>query len=535
MIEMKGVGVSPGIAVGKAFVSGRNKTGSVRKTITSAEEEIKRLHTAVDKTIRRFPKLCDWTKEFIGDFIDKTENEIKTNRINAEWAAENARDYYMSMFMSLGCNYMRERAADIKEFADRILICLKNENVRISSETDEKIIVVVKELTPSDIAKMDRERVSGIITETGDGISDSAIIARALGIPVIAGSGITRKIRSGDLIVFDCRDECIYIKPTEEILHQYSAEKNFHQGPKSSHIRLTADISSPEGIKTADENGADGIGLFRTEFLYMGRKAPPTEEEQFSAYKSAAESNGGKPVIIKTLDIGGDRQIGWLELPKEDNPLLGCRGIRLCLNHKDLFRTQLRAILRAGAYGDISIMFPMITDIEEIREAKLILGQAKEQLQSENIPFPEAIKTGIMIETPAAALMSDVLAKEANFFNIGTDALLQYSMACDRLSASAARLYSFCQPAFLRLLRIIIENAHREGILVGICGEAAWSKKLVPLFAGMGIDELILDAGAIPGIREAIGNTSREDKKRFVENILSLSSAGEVELTLEGF
>lgn len=564
MMELKGTGVSPGIAYGNVIRMGTD-TESIRRKIHSPEQEILRLHDAIGKSMGLLNDLTKEAGEKIGEeeagifeshllmlqdveFNKKIEDEIRNKKINAEWAVENIRDEYVSLFLSLKNDYMRERASDIKDIARHIIDFLKGSNELKLKVLKDNVIVAAQDLTPSDTAQMDKEKIIGILTEGGGKTSHAAIIARAQGIPAVVGiEGLMGTVTERDFIAFNGDSGEIVINPADDTLEKYRNKKVSCDTKKSQLLSLIglhsitkdgrlidtlANISSVSDIKALVENDAKGIGLFRSEFLFMDRNGLPSEQEQFEAYKAVAEKMSGKPVVIRTLDIGGDKAVGYLKFPKEENPFLGYRAIRLTLDLKDLFLTQLKAILRASAFGNIKIMFPMISTLEELRDAINLLEKAKGLLGNDNIPFCYKIETGIMIETPAAAVMSDLLAREADFFSIGTNDLIQYTMAVDRLNAKVSYLYSFYQPSVLRLIQRVIENGHKAGIRVGMCGEAAREPDLIPIWVGMGIDELSMNSGSILEARDKIRSLSFEETSKWVQELMDLQTENDVKMLL---
>lgn len=561
---MKGIGASPGIVIGKALIKRDPKIEVYKKDIQDVEVELKRLKDAREKSKKDVEKLYEHTLKEIGEkeaqifeahkmiiddpeYFGSIENSIKDNKVNAEWALKEITDNFISIFESMDNEYMKERASDIKDVSSRVIKELMGVKSTDLSMLDEEVIIIAEDLTPSDTAQMDKEKVLGFITEIGGRTSHSAIMARTLEIPAVVGVGlntITKDINNSETIILDGEEGIVIVNPTEDEIKYYQRKKQQHDefkeklgeliGAKSItkdgvEVELAANIGTPKDVDGVIRNDGQGVGLYRTEFLYMDRDKLPSEQEQFEAYKEVAERLEGKAVVIRTLDIGGDKDLPYLELPKEMNPFLGYRAIRLCLDRKDIFKTQLRALLKASAYGNIKIMFPMISSMEEVRKAKIVLNEAKEELRKEQVPFNEEIEVGIMVEIPAVAVMSDMFAKEVDFFSIGTNDLIQYTTAVDRGNQHISNLYNQFHPALLRLIKQTIENGHKEGIWVGMCGEVAGDPKMVPLLIGMGLDEFSMSPISILKARLIIKNISQEEMKIMVEKAINLPTAEDVE------
>lgn len=427
---------------------------------------------------------------------------------------------FEGIFLSMEDEYMRERAADIRDIGGRIIRALKGEEKSSIGDIKDKCIIVAKDLTPSDTAQLNREYVLGFITELGGKTSHSAIIARALEIPAVSGiKDATEILKTGDLIILDGVKGIIYINPDESLIDEYQNKIQREMEEKrelliykdrkvltkdGKRIEVAANISSKEEVDVALKYGADGIGLFRTEFLFMNRETAPTEEEQFEVYKYVLEKMDFRPVIIRTLDVGGDKKIPYIDVGTEMNPFLGLRAIRLCFERLDLFKTQLKALLRASIYGNLKIMFPMISKVDEIKRAKEILEDVKAELKKAGQKFSDKIEIGIMIEVPSAAIISDLLAKEVDFFSIGTNDLIQYTLAVDRMNEKVSNIYEPSHPAILRLIKMVIDNAHKEGKWVGMCGEMASDISMIPLLIDYGIDELSMSAPSILKVKKEI-------------------------------
>ncbi len=567
MNTIKGTPVSPGIAIGKALIKKSVSEEISFIKVKNKEEEMERFQLARALAVNQ---LKDIYKEMLRskgemeasiflahmeilndiEFISSVESVLERQECNAEWAVKTARDNLMEVFKTMENEYMRERAVDIKDISGRVIRILcgnKKDDVFCLSEP---AIIISNELTPSDTAGMNPELVSGIIIETGGHMSHAAIIARMLGIPLVVHPQITTFVSNGQLLAFDGENGFIELELSEGILQNYirKQEAFIHRnleleklkGTKSItadgyEILLAGNIGSLEDADNVLKQDGHSIGLFRTEFLYMNRIDAPSEEEQFSAYKEIALKMQSNPVVIRTLDIGGDKEVNYLKLPKEENPFLGYRAIRLCLDRTQFWRVQLRALLRASAFGNIHIMFPMIVSMDELRQAKQLIGEEKAKLRNEGVTFNENIPVGMMMETPAAAILADVFAREVDFFSIGTNDLIQYTMAVDRMNEKVAYLYSQYDPAVLRFIKRIVDSAHENGIWVGICGEAAADKELLPLWVGLGLDELSMSPVSILGIRGQIQGLSKVVCENLAAEILSLNTAREIEETLKNY
>ncbi len=559
---MKGLGVSPGIGIGKAFIIDKREVDIEKSYVENIEKELDRLKSAFELAKNQLNDLYISTIDELGEkeaqifkshemmledntFILDVEIKIKEEKVNAEYALNKTSNTYIKMFENIKDEYMRERADDIRDVMNRVLRILMGIKGFDFSKLDRDSIVVAKDLTPSDTAQIDRSKVAAMITEVGGKTSHAAIIARIMGIPTVVGlDNITDKIKDGDIVICDGKTGKVLINPNEKQLFYYNRKKNIEDEINNElrnqiglpsetldgfKVSLAANIGTPNDVDAVLENDAEGIGLFRSEFIFMNRAHQPTEDEQFEEYKEVLVKMGDKPVIIRTLDIGGDKNVPYIDIPKEMNPFLGYRAIRLCLGNVDVFKTQLRAILRASVYGNVKIMFPMISTMKELKDSKKILQQAKDQLTKEGIPFKDDIEIGIMIEIPSAAIISDLLAREVDFFSIGTNDLIQYTMAVDRMNSKLSHLYSQYHPALLRLIKGIIDNAHEAGIWVGMCGEAAGDPKLIPVFVGMGLDEFSMNSPSILRSRYIVRNLNKKDMEAIARNTLNMENAREVE------
>ena len=481
----------------------------------------------------------------------ETENAITNLNYSAEYAVEIGFNSIIQIFENMDDEYMAGRARDIADIKNRIIAKLFNEETVNISKLNPNTIIVATELTTSDTAKLDFENVVGIITEFGGTNSHTSIMARTHAIPAITKvEEATKILRTGDYVAIDGEKGEIYLNPTkeekeklEEIKNELLKEKEeleqFRDAVTKTIdgyvVELVANIGTPADADIALKNTAEGVGLLRSEFLYMDSENMPTEEEQFNAYKAVAEKMEDRPVIIRTLDVGGDKELKYLHLDKEANPFLGYRAIRLCLDNIVLFKTQLKAILRASAYGNLSIMFPMISSIEELRDAKKILEECKEELDAKNIPYKKHIKVGIMIEIPSTALIAYGLAKECDFFSIGTNDLIQYTVAAERGNEKISKLYTKYHPSVIRLIKLAIDGAHDAGIFCGMCGEAAGDELYIPLLIGLGLDEFSMNSNSILKARKRISELEKYDCKELAQEVLGLFSAEEVENKLKEF
>ncbi len=559
---MKGLGVSPGIGIGNAFIIDKKAMNIERKHVIDTDSEIKRLRNALEIGKNQLNELYLKTLEEVGEkeaqifkshemmleddtFSSDVEVRIKNENINAEFAINETSDTYIKLFENIEDEYLRERADDIRDVMTRVIKILLGINNTDYSKLKENSIIIAKDLTPSDTAQIDKSKVAAMITEMGGKTSHAAIIARIMGIPTVVGlENITNKIKPNDFVICDGKSGKVLINPNQKQLKYYTQKKEKEEEVGNElkkqiglstvtkdgfEVSLSANIGTPRDVDMVLENDAEGIGLFRSEFIFMNRELSPTEDEQYEEYKEVLSRMNNKPVIIRTLDIGGDKNVPYIDIPKEMNPFLGYRAIRLCLGNIDVFRTQLRAILRASIYGNVKIMFPMISTMKELKDAKKILEEAKLELKKEGKSFKNNIEIGIMIEIPSAAIISDMLAREVDFFSIGTNDLIQYTLAVDRMNSKLSHLYSQYHPALLRLIKSIIENAHKAGIWVGMCGEAAGDPKLIPVFLGMGLDEFSMNAPSVLKSRYIIRGLKKKEMEQVAANTLNLENAVEVE------
>ncbi len=566
---LKGTNASSGIGIGNAVIVEEKELVIKRETVADAAAEVERFKGALDATLKKTEELAADLATRVGEkeaeimqghmmllmdpmLTGEIETAITGEGICAEYAIEQVCTTYADMFASMDDELMQQRATDMRDIKTRMQRELLGvESVDIAS-LPAGTILVAKDLTPSMTAGIKPENVTGILTELGGKTSHSAILARALEIPaVVAVPDLMNQVKDGYVIVLDGSEGSVYINPDQAVVDEFCAKREKFLKEKKEleqyigkptitkdgiSVELVANIGKPEDLEKVLQYDGEGVGLFRTEFLFMDRTAMPTEDEQFEAYKSVAEGLKGKPVIIRTLDIGGDKEIPYMGLTKDENPFLGYRAIRFCLDRKDdVYRPQLRALLRASAYGNIKIMVPMVTCIEELREAKALIEEIKAELDEKNIPYKKDIEVGIMVETAAASLMADVFAKEAAFFSIGTNDLTQYTMSVDRGNDKVSYLYSTFNPAVLRSIKRIITCGREAGIMVGMCGEAASDPLMIPLLLAFGLNEFSMSASAILYSRKLITEFSTKELQAVADKAMSFATAAEVEAYMKEF
>lgn len=534
----QGKSVFGGIAIGKVCVYQKEEQQVKRSKVDDVDGEVARFHTAKDTALSQLQGLYDKAVKEVGeasaaifeihqmmledlDYVESIENIIKTQMVNAEFAVAETSDNFSMIFASMDDEYMRGRAADVKDVSERLLSVLHGNGKNVL-HLDEPVIIVADDLAPSETVQLDKDKVLAFVTVHGSVNSHTAILAKTMNIPALIGVDIPLDASAdGKLAVIDGYEGKIYLEPDadtlaakEEKLQKDLEQKELLQTLKGREnitldgqkIMVYANIGDIKDLGMVMKNDAGGIGLFRSEFIYLEKDNYPTEEEQFKIYKTVAETMAGKRVIIRTLDIGADKQASYLDLGNEDNPAMGYRAIRICLTQPEIFKTQLRAIFRASAYGKIAIMYPMITSVEEVRRIKEIVAEVKSELTAQKIGFGD-VEQGIMIETPAAAMISDLLAKEVDFFSIGTNDLTQYTLAIDRQNSKLDDFYNPHHPAVLRMIRMVVDNSHKAGIWTGICGELGADPELTRLFLSMGVDELSVSPGRILSLRKIILET----------------------------
>ena len=559
----KGTSASAGIGIGKAVIVEEAELVITRNEVADAEAEIQRFKGALEKTIAATQKMADDLASRVGEkeaeimqghmmllsdpmLTGEIENSVKNDKVNCEFAIENVCNMYADMFASMGDELMQQRATDMRDIKvrmQRTLMGLESVDVSLLPKGS---ILVAKDLTPSMTAGINPENVSGIVTELGGKTSHSAILARALEIPaVVAVNGLMDAVKDGDSVVLDGSTGEVFVNPEASVEKEYEEKRSQFLKDKKElekyigqpsvtkdgvQVEIVANIGKPEDVDKVLQYDGEGVGLFHTEFLFMDRTAMPTVEEQFEAYKKVAIALNGKPVIIRTLDIGGDKEIPYMGLEKDENPFLGYRAIRLCLDRKeDIYKPQLRALLRASAYGNIRIMIPLVTCIDELREAKALIEEIKAELDEKNIAYKKDIQVGIMVETAAASLIADIFAKEADFFSIGTNDLTQYTMSVDRGNKKVSYLYSTFNPAVLRSIRHIIACGREAGIMVGMCGEAASDPMMIPLLLAFGLNEFSMSASAILRARKMVTEYSVEELQAVADKAMSFATTAEVE------
>lgn len=534
MSEMlKGIAASDGVAVAKAYLLVQPDLSFNKTSVEDTDAEATRLDDALAKSTEELQAIRDKAAQSLGEaeaqvfdahlmvlsdpeMVGQIKQNIQDNKVNAEAALKEVTDMYIGMFEAMDDNaYMQERAADIRDVAKRILAHLLGVTLPNPSMINEEVIVVAHDLTPSDTAQLDRTYVKAFVTDIGGRTSHSAIMARSLEIPAIVGTKeITDKVKAGDILVVNGIIGDVIIDPTDAEKSEFEAEAKAYADQKAEwdklknaetvtadgkHVELAANIGTPKDLEGVHKNGGEAVGLYRTEFLYMDSSDFPTEEDQYQAYKAVLEGMEGKPVVVRTMDIGGDKELPYLTLPHEMNPFLGYRALRISLSElgDGMFRTQMRALLRASVHGNLRIMFPMVATLKEFRAAKAIFEDEKQKLVNEGVEVSNDIQVGIMIEIPAAAVLADKFAKEVDFFSVGTNDLIQYTMAADRMNERVSYLYQPYNPSILRLIKNVIDAAHAEGKWAGMCGEMAGDQTAVPLLLGMGLDEFSMSATSI--------------------------------------
>ncbi|MCJ1777861.1 phosphoenolpyruvate--protein phosphotransferase [Mammaliicoccus sciuri] len=558
---LKGIAASDGVAISKAYLLVEPDLSFSSENISDVDGEVEKFKAAVNQSKVELTQIRNNAEKQLGadkaaifdahllvledpELLNPIEENIRNNKVNAPTALNEVSTNFITIFENMDNEYMKERAADIRDVSKRILAHILGVELPNPSMINESVIIVGEDLTPSDTAQLNKEFVKGFATNIGGRTSHSAIMSRSLEIPAVVGTkDITDRVNHGDSLIIDGLSGDVIINPTDDEVQAYEQkQKNFlaekeelaklvndeSVSKDGVHVELAANIGTPNDLEGVKNNGAEGIGLYRTEFLYMGRDNMPSEEEQFEAYSKVLKEMDGKRVVVRTLDIGGDKELSYLNLPKEMNPFLGYRAIRLCLDQTDIFRTQLRALLRASEFGKLNIMFPMIATIKEFRDAKAILLEEKEKLVSEGVNVADDIEIGIMVEIPSTAALADIFAKEVDFFSIGTNDLIQYTMAADRMSERVSYLYQPYNPAILRLVKQVIEASHKEGKWTGMCGEMAGDNTAIPLLLGLGLDEFSMSATSILKARKQIKQLDQKEMQELAGKAINCATEEEV-------
>lgn len=560
----RGTAASPGIAIGRVlkYFNQRIDVEGRRIEIHETEEELNKFNNAVEAHKQHLMDIREKTRKEVGEdearifdahlliledpaFRESVEEKIKGQRCTASKAVKSAVEELIYIFKSIKDDYIKERFSDIEDVGKGVLKKILNIRDVSLGDLGDNIIIVAEELTPSDTIRMDKSKIVGFALDTGGKTSHISIMAKSLEIPAVVGvNGLSGAVSNNDMIIVDGDKGVVLINPSEDQLEYYSEKLRDYQNQRLElkkiktlpsrtadgvEIEIAANIGTPGEVNNALEHGAQGVGLYRTEFLFMNRDSFPTEEEQFEAYKKVAEKMSPGPVIIRTLDIGADKQLSYMELPKEMNPFLGWRAIRICLERKEILKTQLRAILRASVYGNLKIMYPMISRLKEVREANTVLKEVMEGLRKEKIPFDQNIQVGIMIEVPSAAIIADILIREVDFFSIGTNDLTQYMLAIDRMNEKVSKLYTPMHPSVLRIIKKVIDAAHAAGKWAGMCGEMAGDPKAAVILVGMGIDELSMNPSSILKVKRLLRQISFTDAKKLADRTLALGTTAEIE------
>ena len=565
---LQGIAASDGIAIAKVYTLTEPDLSFSKVSVEDTENEISRLEKALEVSTKEIELIKETALKNLGEeeaqvfeahlmvlsdpeLVGQVKDAITSQKVNAEHALKEVSDMFISIFAGMEDNpYMQERAADIRDVSKRILANLLGVKIPSPATIKDEVVVVAGDLTPSDTAQLNRKYVKAFVTDIGGRTSHSAIMARSLEIPAIVGTKeITSLAKDGDLIIIDGLSGDVFLNPSEEVVTEYRAKaeafaaqqaeweklKDADTFTKDGHqVELAANIGTPKDLEGVIHNGAEGVGLYRTEFLYMDSHDMPTEEDQFEAYKAVLEGMNGKPVVVRTMDIGGDKELPYLPLPHEMNPFLGYRAIRISLNEPEMFRTQLRALLRASVYGKLRIMFPMIATLNDFRGAKALLEEEKAKLVAEGVAVSDDIQVGIMIEIPAAAVLAHQFAKEVDFFSIGTNDLIQYTMAADRMNERVSYLYQPYNPSILTLIKHVIDSAHKEGKWAGMCGEMAGDQTAVPLLVGLGLDEFSMSASSVLKTRSLISKLTLEEMKALADKAINeCATVQEVEALVE--
>ncbi|WEY51325.1 phosphoenolpyruvate--protein phosphotransferase [Latilactobacillus sakei] len=561
MTKITGIAASDGIATAKAYMLVQPDLSFSKSTISDSEKEINRLHKALQDSTSDLETIRKIAAESLGEeeaqvfdahmmiladpeFTGAIEGKINDDKVNAEQALKEVADLFVATFEAMTDNaYMQERAADIKDVTKRVLSHLLGVTLPNPALIDEEVIVIAHDLTPSDTAQLNGKFVKAFVTDVGGRTSHSAIMARSLEIPAIVGTEtVTQDVKAGDLLIVDGINGDVVLDPTDADIAEYDVKAQAFADQKAEWEKLkneksvtkdgktftvAANIGTPKDLAGVLENGSEAIGLYRTEFLYMDSAELPSEDDQFEAYKTVLEGMDGKPVVVRTMDIGGDKKLPYLPLPEEMNPFLGYRAIRISLDRDDIFRTQLRALLRASNYGKLRIMFPMIATVAEFRQAKGILEDEKAKLIAAGQTVSDDLQVGMMVEIPASAVLANQFAKEVDFFSIGTNDLIQYAMAADRMNERVSYLYQPYNPAILRLIKNVIDASHKEGKWTGMCGEAAGDSIMAPLLVGMGLDEFSMSATSVLRVRSLMKRLDTTELTDLVETAVNVNTSNE--------
>ena len=565
---IKGIPASPGIAIGKVFLYKEANLEILEKSILSKEEELERLIKGREIAKKQLEEIKESTLKKLGkdkadifeghitlledeELFSEIESKISDKKCTAEFALNEAIDEYANMLANLEDAYFKERAGDLRDIGRRWLYGVINAQIVDLSKLEPETIIVARELNPSDTAQINLENVLAFITEIGGKTAHSSIMARSLELPAVVGVGaVLENLEDNQILIVDALKGEVIVDPDEETLKIYREKREDFLKEKEelkalkdkeaiskdgTEVDVWGNIGSPNDLKGIISNGGFGIGLYRTEFLFMEKDSFPTEDEQFEAYKTVAEGLKGYPVTIRTMDIGGDKSLPYMELPQEDNPFLGWRAIRVCLDRQEILKTQFRALLRASKYGQIKVMLPMIMDIEEVRKARAIFENCKKELREEGIEFDEKIMLGIMVETPAVAFRAKYFAKECDFFSIGTNDLTQYTLAVDRGNEKISNLYDTYNPAVLQAIKMLIDGAHEGGIKISMCGEFAGDENAVAILFGMGLDAFSMSGISIPRVKRILMKLDKKECEDLVERILLLSTAKEIKNKVQEF
>lgn len=559
-MKIHGVAASEGIAIAKAFVMEHVELDYEKKSVSDPLKELKKLEEAIDQSEKELKVIREKTAETMDEehamifdahiqilrdpeIASQVKEMVEQNKVNAVYALYEVTETFANIFASMDDEYMKERAADVRDVRTRVASHMLGVKMSDPTLIDEEVIVIAHDLTPSDTAQLNKEFVLGFVTNVGGRTSHSAIMARSLEIPAVLGTkNVLEKVKDGDQIIIDGVHGDVIVSPTDQQIKEYQVMKQNYAEIRERlmaykdqatvtkderSVELAANIGTVEDVKGVLSNGAEGVGLYRTEFLYMNSDDFPSEDEQYEAYKEVLKQMGNQKVVIRTLDIGGDKELSYLDLPKEMNPFLGHRALRLCLEETELFKTQLRALLRASVHGNLHIMFPMVATLGELRDAKKQLEEAKKELIDDDVKVGE-YKVGIMVEIPSVAMLADLFAKEVDFFSIGTNDLIQYTFAADRMNEKVTYLYQPYNPSLLRMIKNVIDASHKEGIWTGMCGEMAGDQVASLILLGLGLDEFSMSPTSILRIRELFGKVKYEDMKEMADKVLQFGTEEEV-------